>query len=578
MPLRPIFACVLLVAAASHADAVSLSIPAFPGAEGFGARATGGRGGDVYHVTNIDDSGPGSLRYGIENATGPRTIVFSVSGTIVLKSHLTIRKPNITIAGQTAPGDGICLRDYSVLIRNTHDIIVRHIRLRRGDVQVRAAGVRPTGSTGLDVVSIDDSQNIIFDHVSLSWSCDEVFGIVQNENVTIQWCIISEPLGDPLLHPYGNNHAYGLNNSANTMSVHHNLIANYVMRGPQFEANDADSSQGYDVLMEAVNNVVFDYKSSGSRYTAGIEENPAKALGLKFQFHFVNNYYIRGWNTAPEIQATTKWGVTDQLKVYVSGNLGPNRPRNDLDNWASVTLENGPPIRQAEASVRAQMSDAPLFTAPFPVVTQSADAAYTSVLQYAGASIARDSVDRRIIGNVIARRFSDYLQSQDQVGGWFPLNSTPAPTDSDFDGMPDTWEHACALNPSDAADGNADRDGDGYTNLEEYLNSLVGEVYPNDVRREDTSGSLTPSLRAVPNPFNPATDIRFVAGGRVQLAVFNVAGQRVRALVDSTLTPGHHTARWDGMDDGGQPAASGIYIVRLVAGDATLATRVTLVR
>jgi hypothetical protein len=179
---------------------------------------------------------------------------------------------------------------------------------------------------------------------------------------------------------------------------------------------------------------------------------------------------------------------------------------------------------------------------------------------------------------VIARRFSDYLQSQDQVGGWFPLNSTPAPTDSDFDGMPDTWESAHALNPFDAADRNGDQDGDGYTNLEEYLNSLVGEVYPNDVRREDTSGSLTPSLRAVPNPFNPATDIRFVAGGRVQLAVFNVAGQRVRALVDSTLTPGHHTARWDGMDDSGQPAASGIYIVRLVAGDATLATRVTLVR
>lgn len=447
--------------------------PAFPGAEGFGAHAKGGRGGDVYHVTNLADSGEGSLRYGIESTDGPRTIVFDVSGTIALKSMLRIRKPYITIAGQTAPGDGICLRDYSMNISRTRDIIVRYIRLRRGDVYIREAG-RPSGSSGLDVVSIDDSKNVIFDHVSLSWSCDEVFGIVQNENVTVQWCIVSEPLGDPALHPYGNSHAYGLNDSANTLSVHHCLVSNYVMRGPEFEPNDAVSGQGYDVHMEAVNNVLFDYKKSGSRYKTGIENNPSAAAGIAFRFHFVNNYYIRNrYSSGPEIHAVDKHGVTDQLKVYVAGNIGPFRPRDDMDPWRSVYLENGTNVRFASTAIQNQMSDELLFACPTPVTVDDVETAYARVIQSAGCSIQRDAVDNRIISDVIHRRYSDYLRSQEQVGGWPLLNSAPAPPDTDQDGMPDWWEDEQGLDRQNAADRNHDPDGDGYTHLEDYLAAIV---------------------------------------------------------------------------------------------------------
>ena len=466
---------------------------AFPGAEGFGAYAVGGRGGDVYHVTNLNDSGPGSLREGIITANEPRTIVFDLSGTIVLQSILKIEKPYITIAGQTAPGDGICIRDYSLNIKNTHDIIVHCLRIRRGDVQVRVSG-RPTSSTGLDTVSINDSRNIIFDHVSLSWSCDEIFGIVQNQNVTIQWCIVSEPLGDPLLHPYGDQHAYGLNDSANTLSIHHCLIVNYVMRGPQFEASDALSDQGYNVYMEAVNNVLFDYKQSGSRYTTGIETDPPSAVGMDFRFHFVNNMYIRSPSrtAARDIEATTKWGVTDQLKVYVSGNIGPNRSTDDIDQWSLVALSDGTNIRNAASDVQAQMSDVPLFVSSVPLTTQSARQAYELVIKHAGYSCKRDAVDLRIINNVTHGNFSDYLHSQDEVGSWPELNTYNVLTDTDRDGMADTWELMKGLDPNRSGDRNADRDGDGYTNLEEYLNELCcrtrgdfdynGDVDWNDLR------------------------------------------------------------------------------------------------
>jgi hypothetical protein len=353
---------------------------AFPCAEGFGARARGGRGGDVYHVTTLADSGAGSLRQGITSASGPRTIVFDVGGTIQLRSTLVIDGDFLTIAGQTAPGDGITLRDYSVDLRGASHIVVRYLRLRRGDVRVRAAG-DPRGSAGLDTVSIDDSHDIIFDHVSASWSCDEIFGVVQNRGVTIQWSIVSEPLGDPPLHPYGDNHAFGLNTSANTLSFHHSLVANYVMRGPQFEANDATNGQGYDVWMEAVNNVLFDYKSSGSRYTTGIEDNAAAASRVDFRFHFLGNTYLRRArsNGPPEIDAETRHGVSSQVRVHVAGNVGPSRPNDTGDEWAVVYADDAP-IARASASIRRQMSSTPLFTTPVPVTPRRAADAYALVL------------------------------------------------------------------------------------------------------------------------------------------------------------------------------------------------------
>lgn len=486
---------------------------AFPGAEGFGAYATGGRGGDVYYVTNLNDSGTGSLRNGITTANGPRTIVFAVSGNILLQSILTINKPNITIAGQTAPGDGICLRDYSLNVANTHDVVVRGLRVRRGDVVVRATG-RPTGSTGLDTVSIDDSTDVIFDHCSLSWSCDEIFGIVQNRNVTIQWCIISEPLGDPLslIHPYGTNHAYGMNCSATTLSVHHNLIAKYVIRGPQFEANDAVAGQGYEVWMEAVSNVLFDYRNSGSRYRTGVEEG---AGNVPFRFHFLNNLYLRNPSrtSAQEIEVLTNFGVTNTVKVHVKGNLGPNRLNDTLDQWALVRLDSGDtPIRQASAAITNQMSDSPLFTAPVPVTQHSASNAYKQVVSLAGYSSVRDAVDARVITDVLLRRYTNFLTSQTEVGGWPALSTYNVPTDTDADGMPDDWESANATNPYVANHNHTNADG--YTDLEHYLQWLiephaVGTANsPVDVNlRTFTVGMASNATYTVSNPTNGAVTL-----------------------------------------------------------------------
>jgi len=569
----------LLLLNTSHAQPPT--IPAFPSAEGFGAYATGGRGGDVYHVTNLDDAGTGSLREGIDSASGPRTIVFDVSGTIVLQSRLRIRNPNITIAGQTAPGDGICLRDYSLDIKNTHDIVIRYLRLRRGDVQVRATGTRPTSSAGLDVMSIDDSQDIVIDHCSLSWSCDEIFGIVQNKNVTVQWCIISEPLGDPPLHPYGDRHAYGLNNSANTLSVHHCLVSNYVMRGPQFEANDAVSDQGYDVYMESVNNVLFDYKSSGSRYTTGIEDYPERAVGIDFRFHFLNSTYIRGPNSAPEIQATPKHGVTDQLRVYVKGNIGPNRVRNDLDEWRLVFVEKGPNILLADSAIKAQMSDEPLFVPPVPITVQGAEAAYEAVLLQAGCSIVRDVVDKRVVGAVIDRRFRDYLRSQDQVGGWPELSSAPAPVDTDRDGMPDSWEQAHGLDSADPTDGNG-IGGNGYTNLEEYLIDLtdVERTPPTGTRQEETPDTQGIRLQHRPNPMNYTTSIRFSLpdSRHVRLGVYDLNGHLIETLADAHMSSGWHEVAWDSRDALDRPVGGGVYFCRLTAEQTSLVRRMVLVR
>lgn len=454
------------------AAATGFALPAFPGAEGFGANAVGGRGGDVYYVTNLNDSGAGSLRHGITTASGPRTIVFAVSGNILLQSTLNLDRPNLTIAGQTAPGDGICLRDYSLNVKNTHDIVVRGLRIRRGDVVVRATG-RPANSAGLDTVSIDDSRNVIFDHCSLSWSCDEIFGIVQNQNVTLQWCIISEPLGDPLslIHPYGTNHAYGLNCSATTLSVHHNLIAKYVIRGPQFEANDAVAGQGYEVWKEAVNNVLFDFRNSGSRYRTGVEEG---AGNIPFRFHFINNLYLRNPSrtSAQEIEVLTNFGVTNTVKVHVSGNIGPSRPNDTLDQWALVKLDSGDvPIRSAAANIQAQMSDVPLFTPPVPVSLHSASNAYKQVISLAGCSTVRDAVDWRVLTDVLQRRYTNFLTSQSEVGGWPVLNTYNVPTDTDRDGLPDYWETALGMNPYAA--NNNHTNADGYTDLEHYLNWLI---------------------------------------------------------------------------------------------------------
>lgn len=396
----------------------------FEGAEGFGAAARGGTGGQLVQVTTLDDDAqhppPGSLRWAIRQR-GPRIIQFAVCGNLRLAGPLTITEPLVTIDGSTAPGQGVCLCDHSLEIKDTHDVVVRYLRIRRGDIQTlkrnRDQGLaRPKGSGDLDCVSAFRSSDILFDHVSASWSNDEVFGIVGCRNVTVQWCIISEPLSNPALHPYGDNHAFGLNLSASTLSVHHCLIAHYVMRGPQFEANDVRRSLGFDPKFEAINNVMFDYERSGSRYTTGIEDHAEDAAGTKFAFQFLGNYYIAG-GRQPEIEAVLKHGVIKPLQVYVAGNLGPHRTRDDQDEWG-VLFAGKTPMRSADRAVQAQVSAGPLFSAPIAVSRQPAREAYESVLRQAGCSHRRDAVDRRMIGDVRQLRTGRILRSQSEVGGW----------------------------------------------------------------------------------------------------------------------------------------------------------------
>ncbi|HEX4128933.1 MAG TPA: hypothetical protein VHZ24_02740 [Pirellulales bacterium] len=420
--MKNLLACISILAVAATCWAAP--VPSFDGAEGFGATARGGAGGRIIEVTTLADDlhqpPPGSLRWAIAQS-GPRMVQFKVAGNLRMAGPLTITEPWLTLDGSTAPGLGVCLCDHSLEIEDTHDIVVRYLRVRLGDVSTlaknQAAGLkRPKGSGDLDCINAVRSSELLFDHVSASWSNDEVFGIVGCQNVTIQWCIISEPLSNPELHPYGDNHAFGLNLSASTLSLHHSLIAHYVMRGPQFEANDMRRGRGYDPKFESVNNVLFDYQRSGSRYTTGIEDHPDEAADVKFAFQFLDNYYLAS-GRQPEIEAVLRHGVIEPLRVYVAGNLGPNRTDPHADQW-DVLFADKTPMRRARQEVQAQVSDSPLFNAPIPVTRQNALEAYEAVLSQAGCSHRRDTVDQRIIDDVRQRRTGRILRSQADVGGW----------------------------------------------------------------------------------------------------------------------------------------------------------------
>jgi len=419
----------LIVGILLSAGLASAQQPAFNGAEGFGATSRGGTGGSRLLVKSLDDDPdapqPGTLRWAIEQPE-PRFVRFDVAGNIRLKAPLTVKEPFLTLDGEGAPGQGVCICDHSFECRKTHDVIVRHLRFRHGDVEtlraVEAAGLeRPKGSRDLDCVSLDDSQEIIFDHCSLSWSCDEIFGIVRCRNVTIQWCLIAEPLANPRIHPYGDRHAYGLNCSANTLSLHHCLVAHYHMRGPQFEANDVRRDLGYNIQMEAVNNILFDYERSGSRYTTGIEDHPEEAVGTKFQFQFLGNVYINPDGSRPEIEAVLKHGVIGPLEVFISANDGPHwQPPQDGNDLDGVFTDRQQPITSAPVDVQRQLATRKLFAAPIPVTIEPTRQ-LGLVLANAGC-LPRDSVDQRIVKNVRERRFGRIVKSQDEVGGWPDLD------------------------------------------------------------------------------------------------------------------------------------------------------------
>jgi len=397
-------------------SAVAAGELAFPGAAGFGAFARGGNGGQVIEVTRLDDDlknpPEGSFRWAAMQK-GPRIVKFRIAGTILLQDEVEISEPFITIDGGDAPGMGVCLRGGSLEFNDTHDIIVRNIRVRLGDETTKRKNrehhlKRPEHSNALDCIGLTRCHDAIIDHVSTSWSCDELFSVVHCQNITVQWCILAEPLSNPELHPYGDNHAFCFNSSADTLSVHHCLFARYVMRGPQFEANDMRKGDDYAVQMEAVNNVMFDYQKSGSRFTTGIEDNKEEATAKGYAFQFIGNVYL-GDPKRPAIEAVMKHGVHSGVSAFVSdGKL--------------VKLSDTKGREKLMDDALQQLQPEPLFSSPTPIPPQSADDVLRSVLESAGCSHARDAVDQRVVSSVREKKFLPVVRSQEDVGGWPPLS------------------------------------------------------------------------------------------------------------------------------------------------------------
>ncbi len=434
---------ILLISSRAHA------IPAFPGAEGFGAEAVGGRGGKVLFVTNLDDSGPGSLREAVE-AKGPRTVIFRVSGTIALKKALAIRDPYLTIAGQTAPGDGICLKDEALTIAADH-VIVRHLRCRPGDNLGKE----------VDAISIGGGRDIILDHCSASWAVDETLSAStggQLGNVTVQWCIISESLNQSV-HAKG-AHGYGSlirGGWGNGYSFHHNLYAHHRGRSPRPGNYNDRLKDPEGFLFDFRNNVVYNWAGGSAGYNA---DGPGGNSITRM--NFVGNYYKAGPNSSGAMAFSES---TPTATAYFADNAMNGKV--PADPWSLVTFSR---FSDAQAAAYKQLS--PIRTAP--VTTQSPLDAFESVLAHAGASLPRrDSVDARIVDEV-RKGTGRIINDEAEVGGWPDLRSADAPKDSDEDGIPDAWEKAHGLDPSDPSDANKPApDAGGYTHLEVWLNSLI---------------------------------------------------------------------------------------------------------
>ncbi len=464
--------------------------PAFPGAEGFGRYVTGGRGGSVYHVTNLNDSGTGSLRWALDQ-NGAKTIVFDVSGTIHLKSALNINKGNVTIAGQTAPGDGICVADYPVQIK-TNNVIVRYMRFRLGNKNVTV-----NGADGWDGFGGFDQSDIIVDHCSVSWSIDECLSIYGNKNTTVQWCLVAQSLQDAG-HSKG-SHGYGGNWGGSGASFHHNLMAHHESRVPRLGPRYTTQ---LDERMDMRNNVLYNYCGNGCYG------------GEAMNVNIVNNYYKPGPGTL-QISSTKQkriaavgirtssyvasyadyaptlhiWG-----KYYVDGNVNSRHSDVTKDNWTwgmynQINADNN------DGLYDQAVKDSIRLHAPIDYIlttTHTAELAYEKVLAYAGASLHRDSFDELMVDDTRngtatytgAGNHKGIIDSQednkpegadDSWSAWPELNVIAAPTDTDGDGMPDEWELQNGLNPNDITDSKT-VGADGYTNLENYLNSLVADI------------------------------------------------------------------------------------------------------
>lgn len=393
--------------------------------QGWGQGTLGGTGGRVLIVTRLDDDvrspAPGMLRWALKQ-TGPRVVRFAVAGDIRLRDRIVVTAGRLTVEGGSAPGGGVCVRGGSLEFDGCEDVIVSHLRVRLGDETVLKklkAGKRkrPKGSAGLDCISLNECRGVVLDHLSLSWSCDELLSVVRCQRVTVQGCLLAEPLGHPRLHPYGDNHAYAFNASASTLSVHHCVFAHYWMRGPQFEANDMRKADRWPVRMEAMANVIFDFHRSGLRYTAGVENRKTEAVGRLFEFQMAGNVFIDSADTGRCLETITKHGTHAGVRVWADDNW-LLRDDHAFDSVVSQVLENGQSMAKAPVSLRRQQVSERLFVSPNTPPLDLGGDGLMRLLETVGAGPSRDEVDRRVIGNLRAAKSRPTLRSQKEVGGW----------------------------------------------------------------------------------------------------------------------------------------------------------------
>lgn len=503
--------------------------PAFPGAEGAGMYTTGGRGTastptTVFEVTNLnDDNLPGSLRHALTAAAAYRTVIFRVSGTIHLNARLHI-PANTTIAGQTAPGDGICVADHPVYITG-NNVIVRYMRFRLGDKNQNKGMV--DGSGGDDTFGGASVNNIIIDHVTASWSNDEALTIYRGDNLTIQWCIMSEPLNYSYHFETGDtdfeHHGYGGIWGAKRGSMHHNLFTHCKNRMPRFAGvgTYTPAVQGAE-MADFRNNVIYNW---------GINNIYGGEGGY---YNVVNNYLKPGPSTTSrktQIVSVDSGGGFPYAKYYLTGNYITSSAVNSNNNWSGVTMRSG----KLSDTVYSKVTTP--FDFGFPVTTQTAADAYEAVLNNAGCSLPnRDTLDQRIVNDVrngtgriidVQGGYPHGTPYEQTVNAWPALNATPAPTDTDHDGMPDSWESSHGLNANDAGDRNGYA-ANGYTNLENYLNSLTNgaantkpTIYASHAFTafSQTIGSPSPAQTFSISGSNLGGDIIITAPANYQLSV-----------------------------------------------------------
>lgn len=451
--------------------------------EGGGAAVTGGDGGTVYRVSRLDDAldpgtglpMKGTLRYAVTQL-GARRVLFKVSGTIHLTSELRIKNGNLTIDGQSAPGDGICIADYPLVIDNANNVIVRFIRVRLGDESLKE----------FDAVSVNDAKGVVLDHLSCSWSVDECVSCYGNTDFTMQYCIVSESLRNSV-HGKG-NHGYGGIWGGTNASFHHNLLAHHDSRNPRFDHDYVNAKCVGPI--DFVNNVVYNWRGN-SAYGG---EGSSNAGGGR-HINFVNNYYKPGQATpkpSSDLRAvgtrlvdpstacnncTGKFGGSVvPPQIYLEGNVMSSSEVVTEDNWKGSTKTKS----VAGVSNRWTEGLTPLKN------EQTAEQAYETVLAKAGCSLVRDAVDTRIIREVREGTYTyqgsngstgGLIDTQSDVGGWPELQTGTAPLDTDYDGMPDEWEEKYGLDPKNANDAKKKTLVTGHTNLDVYMCHKVTDLY-----------------------------------------------------------------------------------------------------